>query len=234
MSTQEKIKSFIDKAHRKLLRSQEALSYLEKRGVTKEQIERYKFGFSLTKKMGIPEFDKWSFNGDRLKNRLIFPIKNSLGDYKAFGTRLNNKDSGGYQYFYFDKIEATFFGMENLKSIWEKGYCYITEGIFDHLVLEHLYDNCICPLTANLKQGRLKFLSRFADTIIFAFDADSTGIEKIKQISQNEDLNHLTFYQFSNYRSVGENVKDLNNIWQVLGESKFKDFIERQNDLFVF
>lgn len=231
---QDKIRTFIEKAHQKLKQSPNVIKYLKSRGVSDSQIEKYEFGFLPSTKMGISDFDKWSWNGKQLRNKVIFPIKNSVGKYKAIGTRLAKSGKGEYSYFYFDRTGANFYGYENLRSIWKKGYCYLTEGVFDHYVLEHVFDNCLCALAANLKSEHLRFLRRFVHTIVLAFDADQTGVDKVNELIENQNLGLIVYHIKGIRRTIDSNIKDLNGLWQTVGPTKFKNFIKNQNNLFLF
>lgn len=97
---------------RKLSENKSVLEYLDKRGIKKESIERFKLGFApnawdeLTKhiqhfkysidtflKLGlIMEGEKERKHYDRFRNRLMFPIHNTSGKVVGFGGRdLSNK-----------------------------------------------------------------------------------------------------------------------------------------------
>ena len=232
--TELKFNSFIEKAHNSLLKNKKTIQYLRSRGISNQQIKKYKIGCS-TERSGVKLFDQWSWDGKRLKNRVLFPIKNSIGKYKGIGSRLINQKKGKYLYYYFNRTDANFFGFENLKSIWEKGYCYISEGVFDHFVLEQVYDNCLCSLSAGLRAEHIKLLRRFVGSVILAFDADPSGANKMNELALEERLNDITFFQIIGIRdwSNDSNIKDLNGLWKKLGIEKFKQFLEEKSKLFL-
>lgn len=96
---------FADKSHLNLLQtnSKLALAYLVSRGITLEEIKKYKIGFSPISYKNIKSdekeaenFNKWiGFNGKFIKKRLVFPIYDEMGKIRGVETRSLDKRSMG-------------------------------------------------------------------------------------------------------------------------------------------
>lgn len=226
--------SFIKICNKNLHQDPEAYNYLLNRGITKDQIDKYQFGLYI-ENQPFPSFDqnfiKWSKGGKNLVNKIIFPLKNSQGKFKAIGTRAY-KGNGTYLYYYFNKIEATFFGIENLKKVYDTKVCYLTEGIFDHLVLEQVFENSLCTLTVNISAKQIGFLKRYIKTLILLFDNDDIGNKKSEEIIKyNTDIK---IFRIKNFSQIDPKIKDLNELYIKLGPTKFEKFLRDQNILFIF
>ena len=225
--------NFICQSHENLFKNKECLKYLLSRGVDQDQINKYQFGY-VEKKQLLPNHDnfkEWSRNGNLFFNRFIFPLKDTQGKIKAIGCR-PYKGNGSYLYYYFNRAEATYFGISNLEEVFKNEICYLTEGIFDHIVLERVFKNSLCALTANISQKQIRFLKRYTKTLVFLFDVDKIGNGRVNRvITENPDL---LIYRIGKFLQKSQKAKDLNQLYQILGEEKFQEFIVEQNNLFIF
>lgn len=227
------LEEFINQSHQNLFKNKECLKYLKGRGVNKAQIKKFRFGF-VEKNQKLPDLDdfkKWCWDGRFFFNRFIFPLEDTMGKIKALGCR-PYKGNGKYSYYYFNRSEATFFGISNLEEVFKKEVCYLTEGIFDHIVLERVFPNSLCTLTANISSKQIRFLKRYVKTLVFLLDVDKIGNRKVEWLArENPDL---TTYRIGGFLKKNNKAKDLNQLYQILGEDKFQEFIREQNNLFIF
>ena len=95
---------FIERSHCNLLQTTAKLplAYLVSRGVTLQEIKKYKLGFSGTFMPNVDEsldpeakhFNKWlGWRGKFIKGRLVFPIYDGLGNVKGIETRALDRRS---------------------------------------------------------------------------------------------------------------------------------------------
>lgn len=139
-----------------------AKAYVEKRGVTKETIEKFRIGFAkdewrglrdalvakgfkddLIEKAGLTKKTEKGFY-DRFRNRIIFPITDSSGRTIAFSGRSLVSDENTPKYLNSPetpvfKKSAALFGIQFAKGdIRKRNYAILVEGQFD-LVLLHQF-----------------------------------------------------------------------------------------------
>ena len=175
-----------------------ARKYLQEREVTPEIAARYGIGFAgnrrdalvraLTNKSLPLELAtqvgviRKGDNGyyDLLRNRLIFPIRDSNGQPIAFAGRvldnslpkyINSPESAIY------RKSSVLFGVDlALRAIRQTGTAIIVEGYFDHLALSqagihHALATCGTALT----DGHLMMLKKHTERICLLFDGDNAG-----------------------------------------------------------
>lgn len=156
-----------------------------------------------------PSFNKWlGYNGKFIRNRIVFPIYDEIGHIRGIETRALDKRSTSvllpkfkiklkdiieklpesevrYKKFYLEKNKyiSTYFGLpESLPFIWEKREIFLTEGIFDMIVLSKIKKNCLSPLTANINANQISWLKRYVNKIILIFDMDEKGKKAVKNL----------------------------------------------------
>jgi DNA primase len=146
-------------------------NYLIARGVGPEIIEKTGLILSRENKSGYY---------DRFRNRIIFTICDQRGRVLAFGGRslgdeepkyLNSSDTPIYQ-----KGE-TLYGLNLSKdSIKKKRTAIMVEGYFDLVTpYQSGITNMVATLGTALTTAQCKLLSRYCDTVILGFDADTAG-----------------------------------------------------------
>lgn len=178
----------------------EARTYVEKRGLSQEIVERFGLGWakrdwqSLADAMRRAGFDPslaseagllgQSGQGrfyDRFRGRLIFPIKNLSSQIIAFGGRIigdedeakyiNSSDSPIYK-----KGDHLYGLAQARRGISAKGRALLTEGYMDVLTLHQFgYDNAVGVLGTALTPEQIKRLSGFTSHLILLFDGDRAG-----------------------------------------------------------
>ncbi|MFH1684211.1 MAG: DNA primase [Candidatus Margulisiibacteriota bacterium] len=180
--------------------SDDARAYLAKRKISQKTIEQFRLGFALPgwdnlfkhlvargadpkliEQTGlILSREGSSGYYDRFRNRLIFPIMDQRNRVIGFGGRsladeepkyLNSPDT------YIYRKGETLFGLNLAKeSIKKSKTAVLVEGNFDLITpFQAGITNIVASMGTALTAYQCKLLTRYCDTIILAFDADSAG-----------------------------------------------------------
>ena len=193
--------------------SEEALSYLVKRGLTEEIIKDFNIGWA-------PEDRSWLLNFLRSKGysdgfleesglfskrglgyplfsgRIMFPLKNVNGDVIAFSGR-TLKDFGPK---YINSPETELFhkkrnlyGLSNaVKAIRQSGYYILCEGQMDVIAYHQAeIKNAVAPLGTAYTPEQASLLKRYADKAVISFDGDTAGQKAAKKavlINERHDI----------------------------------------------
>ncbi len=182
------------------LEGSEALTYLEKRGVSSESLKTFGVGFAPNAYDGLMKFAKARGVGerelleagllsenekgsiyDRFRNRVMFPISDYLGRIVAFGGRVLDDSKPKYlnspETEVFKKGE-TLYGL-NLarKHIQETGEAVVVEGYMDVLMMhQHGLAGAVASLGTALTQDHAHLLARQgARRLAMMFDNDAAG-----------------------------------------------------------
>jgi DNA primase len=186
---------------------QHARDYLKSRGFGREMAERWEIGW-------MPENPKvfldWArskkFTGKdlvssglaslkdedrpangiyvRFRDRLMFPIRNEVGDVIAFsGRQLKDDPRSGK---YINSPETDIFKKSNVlfaldrarKAILKEKAVILCEGQIDAIAChEGGVENAIAPLGTAFTSQHARILKRYAQTAVLCFDADSAGVK---------------------------------------------------------
>ena len=176
-------------------------SYLEKRRLDAETIEKLGLGFALpewealrthllSKKFKPEEMDKaglvlprksGSGQYDRFRDRLIFIIKDVTGRTIAFGGRaldgetepkyINSPETPAY------KKGEHLYGLHLAReAIRREGFAVVVEGYMDLAALVQAgVENVVASLGTAFTSNQARLLKRFSDRAIFSYDGDSAG-----------------------------------------------------------
>ncbi len=191
-----------------LAKNSQALSYLRERGVEESTIKAFriglapdswsnlyehlkKIGFSdrLIETVGLAKIGEKGGMYDRFRNRIMFPIADSLGRVIGFSGRALDKNETAK---YINSPETPLYSKSKIlygfdkakQSIRKKDYTIVVEGQFD-LVLSHqagLTNTVAVSGTAFTTSESLDSLShlgvlkRLSSNIVFAFDSDAPGL----------------------------------------------------------
>jgi DNA primase len=189
--------------HRTLLESSEAgvaREYLEKRGIGRDTIQDFSLGFapagwdrllrSIQKKQEaletasalgllIPRKDgKGSY--DRFRDRLMFPIFNTMGQVLAFGGRSLGDQEPKYmnspESFLYHKGSVLYGLHRAQQAIREGDAVIVVEGYFDLLALhQHGIRNAAAVLGTALTTAQIDILKRHTRNVVLVFDGDLAG-----------------------------------------------------------
>jgi len=179
--------------------AKEAVSYLKKRGIKEETIQKLKLGYApaewdsflkFAKKKGfdlkmleraglaLPKREGGFY--DRFRHRVIFPIHNNKGKVVGFGARVldetlpkyvNSPDTPVYN------KGSNLYGL-NLsgEQIRQKDLAIIVEGYLDFLTpFQSGVSNIVASLGTALTTEQIRLLKRFTKNITMVFDPDAAG-----------------------------------------------------------
>jgi len=149
---------------------------MQKQGFTTAQIEEVGLIVKNRRKTGYY---------DRFRNRIMFPIQDSIGRFIGFGGRIlknGQQDVPKYintnenQLFHKGKHLYGFYQAEN--SIRKKGCVFITEGYIDVIRMhEQGFTNTLAPLGTALTDEQISLILRYTSLVYLLFDPDSAGIK---------------------------------------------------------
>lgn len=185
-----------------------ALSYLQKRKISADNIKKFRLGFALNSYEALTKFlqaqgfseaeisrsgvigrnDKKNFY-DKFRNRVIFPITNKKGQVIAFGGRTIGDDLPKYlnsaETDIFKKNQTLYNFHFARKPIFNKGYAVVVEGYMDAISLFiNGVENVVAGLGTALGAEHLKELFFTTDKIVICLDGDSAGIRAAKRVSE--------------------------------------------------
>lgn len=177
-----------------------AVDYLKNRNISGLTAKKFELGFAFDKWDALYNEVKLSFDQktlidsglfkekknkefyDRLRNRLIFPIRNIRGKHIGFGgRRLNDADQ---QAKYLNSPETLLFNKSNeLYGLFEArreqkklDALVVVEGYMDVIGLhEHGVPNAVATMGTAVTSRHLAKLLRYTSNIFFAFDGDEAG-----------------------------------------------------------
>lgn len=174
----------------------EAMLYLQKRGMTREIIEKFHIGYSgsprdllyFLKQNGF-ETDFIVQSGlfvnesrDKFFGRVIFPIANAMGNTVAFTGRILRTGEPKYLNSpaskMFDK-SSVLYGLHLAKqSIMKTGEVCIVEGQMDVISLHQAGITQAVGISGTaLTQDHIRILKRFTKIVYLALDSDDAGIK---------------------------------------------------------
>jgi DNA primase len=123
--------------------------------------------------------------------------------------------------------EGFFFGIgPNIGHIWTSREIWLSEGPFDHLLLERLVaKNSVALATNAVGPMHMRFLKRFVDTVNFCGDQDKAGREGYQSFCQaGLDYFHIRDVKYPRLR---ETHKDLGDFWKVAGDEAFRRHFDK-------
>ena len=117
---------------------------------------------------------------DRFRDRIMFPIRNVMGETIGFGGRVLDKGEPKYlnspETPVFSKGRELYGLCEARTGLRQRGYALVVEGYMDVVALaQHGFTNAVATLgTACTAEHMLK-LFRFTESVVFSFDGDAAG-----------------------------------------------------------
>ena len=181
-----------------LKKSERAIEYLKKRGLTGQIAKTFQLGYapegwqnleSVFKKYddealniaGLVLKNDQGKRYDRFRDRIMFPIHNMKGEIIGFGGRVINPEDTPKYYNspetpLFQKSQELYGLFAARRSIREKGCVLVVEGYMDVVGLAQFgVMNSVATLGTATSAFHIKKLMRQTDTIIFCFDGDNPG-----------------------------------------------------------
>jgi DNA primase len=227
--------------------------YLRNRGVAKEIITKYGFGYApeswdyiytrLSRKHGEKKLEtlglilpKKSGSGyyDRFRNRLMIPIHSETGALVGFGGRsLDGSDPK-----YLNSPESELFNKSRLLYNLHRSKdqmrridrAILVEGYFDAIALDHAgVPGVVASMGTSLTAGQASLLRRFTSRVVIAYDGDEAGRNATLRAAQVLLAAGLTVSALNLH---GE--KDPDSLVQKFGIDRFLEFLGGATDIFDF
>ena len=243
------LKDYMDYHHKIIfLQDSIALDYLKKRGISRETILEFQIGFvpknsdyfkQLSKKYTEKDIletglfyknEKQNRFVNRFHSRIIFPIKNIVGDVIAFGGRIieNSKIAK-----YINSPETEFykkgrhvFNLEKAKSLPKKNEeVIIVEGYMDVI---SIYSAGIKNVVSNsgiaLTENQINIIWKFFSNPIVCLDGDASGQKAALRIAESllphiKENNKIGFVSLKNGVDPDDFIKEK-------GKNIFQEFIK--------
>jgi DNA primase len=204
---------------------QVARSYLKKRGISQKTIDDFKLGYAregwnhllnfflkkrispvLLEKSGLilPKKNKSGYY-DRFRNRILFPIFDASMQVVGFGGRVLDDSLPKYlnspETLIYNK-RRSLYGIQRAKEKCRSaGSVFIVEGYLDVIALhQHGVENSVATLGTALTPDHVKFLTRFASSMVLVYDSDDAGIRSAKRCIDTFWKEHVDFRRQDVYR----------------------------------
>ncbi|OGF64045.1 MAG: DNA primase [Candidatus Fischerbacteria bacterium RBG_13_37_8] len=231
----------------------EALSYLQKRGITTDTINKFKIGFSpnewdflsryfekkadpalLIKSSLVVPREKNDGFYDRFRNRIMIPIIDLHDNVIGFGGRALKSDEVKYinsaESPIFQKGLFLFSLCNAKKKIAEKEFALLVEGYFDAIALHSFgFENAVASLGTSLTEQQIHLLKRYTTTVYVCYDADKAGKKAadraIQMLLENDFLVKVII--------LDEN-EDPDSFCRKYGADSFQERIEQADDFIHF
>jgi len=196
----EAMKSVSTFFHQNLLKSENALGYLKKRGINSQTIEKFSLGFAppnselllehlkekkidLTRAsyLGIVAKDMDGRYYSYFRDRLIFPIQNSRGFFIGFGGRtLNDQQMPKYlnspDNAIFHKGKNLFALFQAKQTMAKENAVIVVEGYMDVISLhQHGIENVTASLGTAFTMDQADILHKHVPLLYFCYDNDLAG-----------------------------------------------------------
>jgi DNA primase len=197
---------FENKLSENVQTSNDARTYLTRRGLTKETISSFRIGYNTNEWANLHDYlvskgnsSQDLFNAglvkrresgtgyyDTFRSRIIFPMADSSGRIVAFSGRIFPDDPTAPKYLnspetpIFRKSEILF-GLDKAKQdIRLRDYSILVEGQMDLVMLHQTgFTNTVASSGTALTAEHLVRLQRLSNRLIMAFDGDSAGFKAI-------------------------------------------------------
>ncbi|OGY24642.1 MAG: DNA primase [Candidatus Woykebacteria bacterium RBG_13_40_7b] len=208
-----------------------ALSYLQKRKISSSTIKDFMIGYAPQNKVLAPFLKKRGFTDqeiqsaggpDRFFRRLIFPIRDVMGNVLGFtGRVLDPKQEPKYlntpETIIFHKGRILFNLEKARGEIKVQKATVVVEGQMDVIASYQAgVKNVVATSGTALTKEHLQTLYRYTPNIIFSFDSDNAGLQTAKKAYESaiaEGLN-VKMVDLENYKDPGEMIADNPKKWQ--------------------
>lgn len=226
------LNEFSKKACSALKEYPDPTKYLSSRGITIEDIEKFTLGFvkiGTVQDDGTKEYTNFkslTYNFKNLERRILFPLKNVLGNVHGVSTRSLSQKSYVHYFLNEAKKIGSFFGLyEALPYIIKTGRVFVHEGAFNSISFAKIFPNTVASLTSFLNVQQFETLCFFANKIVLVYDQDKAGLGGVEKC--------MEYYgdKVMDYVCIGEN--DANAYLQMLGQVKFEKYIKSKIPLIL-
>ena len=176
-------------------------TYFKERGFTDETIKKFDLGYSpqekdaftktalkngfqldFLEKTGLTIVNE-SYQVDRFRGRVMFPIKSLSGRVVGFGGRIlgDNKKTAKYlnspESEIYHKSKVLYGIYEAKKSIAKEDVCYLVEGYTDVIqMVQSGVTNVVSSSGTALTELQIRLIQRLTQNIVVLFDGDAAGL----------------------------------------------------------
>jgi len=224
-----------------------AKDYLKKRGLTVEEVNKFKIGY-VTKNIDfyevlLKEFDQNNLKEsglfyfdekkkkfvERFRDRIIFPINNISGYPIGLGGRI--MEDKNYLAKYINSPETPFFrkgsnlfNLDKARKLSNKmDSIFLVEGYMDVIGLsKNGIENVVANLGTSLTDKQILMLNQFFDDIIICFDGDESGYKAALRAAENS-IKELQPEKQISFLFLAEN-EDPDSFVKKNGKDDFLDF----------
>lgn len=187
----------------------EALEYLHKRGLTDEDIRRFRLGYAPTGnqlrttllKQNCSEKDLINLglvrkstqtgreNHDYFYDRVMFSITDKRGHIIAFGGRVMVKAEPKYlnspESVLFHKGENLYALFQSVETMRKTNKAVLVEGYMDVIALHKIgITNAVAPLGTALTENQIEILWKTSPEPVICFDGDGAGMKAAERASR--------------------------------------------------
>lgn len=192
----------------------QAQNYLKNRNLNSETITKFEIGYFPASKTAIKSLLEFAKKNSILaqdlieaniiyesqkekgfyspfEDRIIFPIKDHLGRYCAFGGRIFKEGDTRAKYYnshehkFFNK-SAILFGLDVAKkSIQAENQVFLVEGYMDAITMsQYGFASTVATLGTACTADHLKILSRYSEKLYVLYDGDQAGQKAILRLTK--------------------------------------------------
>ena len=204
---------YVEYYHNELFKNHTAKSakdYLKKRGLTIDEVKKFKIGFvtkdidfyekfskefeeNIFKESGLFYFDeKKKKFFERFRDRIIFPINNISGNPIGLGGRIIENNNHLAKYINspetpFFRKGSNLFNLDKARKLSNKvDNIILVEGYMDVIGLsKNDIENVVANLGTSLTAKQILILNQFFDHIIICFDGDDSGYKAALRAAEN-------------------------------------------------
>lgn len=228
------------------------LNYITKRGLTVENIKKFKIGFAPQSFNALIQYlSKCGFNEkqlelaglvaknesnyyDKFRNRVMFPVLDKKGRVIAFTGRVVDKNDipkymNSPETLIYHKSDVLFNYFFARKSIYDLKYALLVEGNLDAITLSiNGIENVVAPMGTAITVRQIEELWKITDEIIVCLDGDSAGKKASVRLA-NLVLPNLTPMKNIKFVTLPTD-QDPDDFIKNNGKSGFLSYINNKNN----
>ena len=237
------------------------LTYFKERGFTDETIKKFDLGYSpqekdaftktalkngfqldFLEKTGLTIVNE-SYQVDRFRGRVMFPIKSLSGRVVGFGGRTlgDNKKTAKYlnspESEIYHKSKVLYGIYEAKQSIAKEDVCYLVEGYTDVIqMVQSGVTNVVSSSGTGLTELQIRLIQRLTQNIVVLFDGDAAGLRASVRgidmiLAQGMNVNVCLFPEGEDPDSFAK--KNSQEAIEVFFKENAKDFIQFKASLLL-
>lgn len=218
---------FVRRANKIILEYPEPLKYLNGRGITEDEINKFCLGYvriANVKKEDSEDYrelSEYTYGFKLFQDKILFPLRNILGVVN--GVCIRDITQKRYKQCFLSEAKKTgaFFGLqEALPHIIRTRKVFVHEGAINSITFAKIFPNTVSSLTSFLNEPQYELLKMIADKIVSVYDDDDaghTGERKMKEHYGDKYIESVF---------IGEN--DSNDYFRLLGPKKFETYIKEK------